>query len=86
MASQKSQSGKTSGYVSSFLRCSEAVSGCNDLHKVMETLTQAERTTHSRFEGMRKLPPITLKNVVSSQRWRTDGQTVCGLRFRGKIK
>lgn len=63
----------------------EVVSGCNDLHKVMETLTQAERTTNSWYDRMGKLPQITLKNVVSSQRWRTDGQTVCGLHFRGKI-
>lgn len=84
-ASLKSESGKTSGYVSSFLWCIEAASGYNDLHKVKETLTQAQRTTNSWYERERKLPQITLKNVVSSQRWRTDGQTVCGLHFQGKI-
>lgn len=60
-ASQDSKRGKTSGRVSSFLRCIRAASGCNDLHKVMETLTQAERTTNSWKEGLGKLPTIASK-------------------------
>lgn len=54
----------------------EASSDHNDLHKVMETLRQVERPTINCYERMRKLTEIILKYVVSSQRGRTDGQTV----------
>lgn len=54
----------------------EALSDCNDLHKVMETYRQVERPTISCCERVRKLTEIILKYVVSPQRGRTDGHTV----------